>query len=133
MSFVFPLSNIFRLLSNTSSIKALENVITVLESVTSLKRQANNDTIINRDNVFCCSGLSINIIIYLNNAIPNYLFELYFQEEKLYGAYNNDSGTWNGIVADILNGKGDLGIDLTLSAQRCIHLGCSLGYLLEGI
>ena len=97
-----------------------------------LKRQVNNDTVINHDDLFCCSGLSIDIIIYLNNTIPNYLFELYFQEEKLHGAYNNDSGTWNGIVADILNGKGDLGIDLTLSVQRCRHLDCSLGYLLEG-
>ena len=97
-----------------------------------LKRQVNNDTVINHDDLFCCSGLSIDIIIYLNNTIPNYLFELYFQEEKLHGAYNNDSGTWNGIVSDILNGKGDLGIDLTLSVQRCRHLDCSLGYLLEG-
>lgn len=96
-----------------------------------LKRQANNDTVINRDDLFCCSGLSIDIMIYLNNTSP-YLFEFYFQEEKVYGAYDNDSGTWNGIVGDILSGKGDLGIDLTLSAQRCIHLDCSLGYLFEG-
>lgn len=102
-----------------------------------LKRQAINNTVINRDDRYCCSGLTIDVITYLDNHMSSkseesHEFELYFQEEQLYGVYNKENGTWNGIFADILSGKGDVGIDLSLTPQRCLVLDCSLGYFMSG-
>ncbi len=62
----------------------------------------------------------------------SYEFELYFQAEKLYGVYDNETGKWNGMIQDIISGKGDLGLDLSILPDRCSALDCSLGYLADG-
>lgn len=95
-----------------------------------LKRH-NNGSTINHQERFCCSGLTVDVITYLNDHMP-YSFELYFQEDKLYGVYDKDNGTWNGVLADILSGKGDFNVDLFLTPQRCIAFGCSQGYIWDG-
>ena len=62
----------------------------------------------------------------------SYEFELYFQAEKLYGVYVNETGKWNGGIQDIVSGKGDIGVDFTIRPGRCSALDCSLGYLFDG-
>ena len=63
----------------------------------------------------------------------SYEFELCFQAEKLFGVYNNETGKWNGMMQDIISGKGDIAIDLNTLPDRCRALDCSLGYLTDGL
>ena len=59
-------------------------------------------------------------------------FDLYFQAEKMYGVYDNKTGKWNGVIQDIISGKGDIAVDLGIRPDRCTALDCSLGYLFDG-
>ncbi|XP_028410037.1 glutamate receptor ionotropic, NMDA 3A-like isoform X2 [Dendronephthya gigantea] len=91
-----------------------------------------NSTVINYDELkYCCSGWTVDILIYLASKLP-YEFELYFQAEKLYGVFDNKTGLWNGVIKDILSGKGDISVELGLRPDRCKILDCSLGYLYDG-
>ena len=86
---------------------------------------------INYADKYCCSGWTIDVLIYLANKL-SYEFELYFQAEKLVGVYNNETGKWNGVIQDIISGKGDIAIGLSIFPDRCSALDCSLGYLVDG-
>lgn len=96
-----------------------------------LKRTPSNDTVIDYAERFCCSGLTIDVLAYLEDLI-SYQFELYFHEEQLYGVRDKINGTWNGILGDVMSGKGDVAADLFLNPERCTALDCSLGYLFTG-
>ena len=71
------------------------------------------------------------MLIYLTDKL-SCQFELYFQAEKLYGVYDKKTGKWNGIIQDIISGKGDISVELDLRPDRCAALDCSLGYLFDG-
>ena len=61
----------------------------------------------------------------------SYEFELYFQADELYGVYDNTTGKWNGVIQDIISGKGDIAVDVSIRPDRCLVLDCSLGYLVH--
>ena len=86
---------------------------------------------INYADKYFCSGWTVDILIYLTDQL-SYEFELYFQAEKLYGVYDNKTGTWNGVIQDIIGGQGDIAVDLGDRPDRCAALDCTLGYLFDG-
>ncbi len=87
---------------------------------------------INYADKYCCSGLVVDVLNYFTDKF-SHEFELYFQAENRFGAYDNETGKWNGEVQDIISGKGDIALDLTFSPERCSALDCSqLGYISDG-
>ena len=86
---------------------------------------------INYADKYCCSGWTVDILIYLTDKL-SYEFELYFQAEKLFGVYDDKTGTWNGVIQDLISGKADIAVDLTVRPDRCAVLDCSLGYISDG-
>ena len=86
---------------------------------------------INYSDKYCCSGWTVDILIYLTDKL-SYEFELYFQAEQAYGIYDDKTGAWNGVVQDLISGKADIAVDLTVRPDRCAVLDCSLGYISDG-
>lgn len=86
---------------------------------------------INHADKYCCSGWTVDILIRLSLQL-SCTFILYFQAEGIYGVYDNVTGSWNGVVQDLITGKGDIAVDLALVSNRCMVVDCSLGYLFDG-
>ncbi|XP_046843074.1 glutamate receptor ionotropic, NMDA 1-like [Xenia sp. Carnegie-2017] len=87
--------------------------------------------VINHADKYCCSGWTVDILIRLSLQL-SCTFILYFQAEGIYGVYDNVTGSWNGVVQDLITGKGDIAVDLALVSNRCMVVDCSLGYLFDG-
>jgi hypothetical protein len=86
--------------------------------------------VINYADKYCCSGWTVEILLYFSNKF-SYDFELYFQAENIFGVYDNKTGEWNGVIQDVITGKGDLGTYLSIRPDRCYVLDCS-SYLQDG-
>ncbi|XP_031334835.1 glutamate receptor ionotropic, kainate 2-like isoform X2 [Photinus pyralis] len=63
-------------------------------------------------------GFAIDLIRELSN-LEGFKYTFIRNEDDLNGSYNSTSGKWNGMIEDILSGRGDLAIgDLTITQDR---------------
>lgn len=65
----------------------------------------------------CCFGVSIDLLVMVQNEL-GFRSEIYFTPDGNYGDFNQDTQSWNGIVQEVLTGKADFGIDLSVTSLR---------------
>ena len=73
----------------------------------------------------CCFGFSIDLLKILESEL-RFVPEIYFIAN---GHFDEKTGTWNGIVHELVSGKGDLALDLFLSGERTKYIDFSFPYL----
>lgn len=77
---------------------------------------SNNDT--EELYVFCVSGLMIDLLGLIQNKI-SFSYELYLVSDGKYGAIDDVTGRWNGMIGEVLYGKADMALGtITINAQR---------------
>ena len=81
-----------------------------------------------RKSKLCCFGLSIDLLYILEREL-RFTPEIYFVADKQYGELNEETGQWNGIVNELISGRGDLAIDLALTGQRAQYVEFSFPYI----
>ena len=64
---------------------------------------------IDRYDVMCCQGLSINILQSLAHDL-NFAIELYIAADEKYGDYSVERGAWNGLVRDLETGAAHMAV-----------------------
>lgn len=80
----------------------------------------------------CCYGFVIDV---LGMVIGEYSFipELLFSLDGQYGVYDETNNTWNGVVSELLTGRGDASFDLYISSRRATVLEFTEPYMPSGI
>ena len=80
----------------------------------------------------CCYGFVIDV---LQMVIAEYPFipELLFSLDGQYGVYDEANDTWNGVVSELLNGRGDASFDLYISSRRATVVDFTEPYMPSGI
>lgn len=77
----------------------------------------------------CCIGYVIDILELLKKDLGIHV-ELYFVEDKYYGAYNSTTKTWNGMVNDLVQGKAEITLTtLTIKEIRSRAIDYSVPFL----
>ena len=68
--------------------------------------------------VFCVSGLMIDLLGLIQNAL-DFPYELYLVPDGRYGAIDDITGHWNGMIGEVLYGKADMALGtITINVQR---------------
>ena len=76
------------------------------------------DNITDDMDVFCVSGLMIDLLGLIQNAL-HFFYELYLVPDGKYGAIDDTTGRWNGMIGEVLYGKADMALGtVTINAQR---------------
>lgn len=81
---------------------------------------------------FCCYGFAIDVLNLIKEEV-GFDPELRFSKDGQYGVYDTQNGSWNGIVAELLRGDGDITLDLYVSARRSKVLDFTEPYAPSGI
>ncbi|KAJ7351081.1 hypothetical protein OS493_036895 [Desmophyllum pertusum] len=76
----------------------------------------------------CCFGFSIDLLRILEREL-GFIPEIYFADDGQYGTFDENTGKWSGIVNELVSGRGDLALDITLSEKRAKHIAFSFPYL----
>ena len=92
-------------------------------------RNENGDE--SKENEKCCYGFVIDSIKMMRDSM-NFIPELIFSEDGKYGV-PGENGSWDGIVNDLLTGKGDMSPDLFASSQRAEVIDFTEPYMPAGI
>lgn len=72
----------------------------------------------NQLHVFCVSGLMIDLLGLIQDKL-SFSYELYLVPDGKYGAIDDVTGLWNGMIGEVLYGKADMALGtITISAQR---------------
>lgn len=69
------------------------------------------------EGLLCCFGASIDFLKFLQRDL-GFDTEIYLTPDGQYGKLDPSKGKWTGIVNEIVSGKADLAIDLSVSMQR---------------
>lgn len=68
--------------------------------------------------VFCVSGLMIDLLSLIQNKL-GFNYELYLVPDGKYGAIDDATGRWNGMIGEVLYGHADMALgSITINAQR---------------
>lgn len=82
----------------------------------------------------CCYGFAIDVLKLVREEVSlGFDADLRFSDDGQYGVYNTVNDSWNGIVADLLEDKGDVTLDLYVSARRAKVLDFTEPYAPSGI
>ena len=65
----------------------------------------------------CCFGVSIDLLGMMQNEL-GFRSEIYFTPDGNYGDFDEETKAWNGIVQEVLSGKADFAIDISMNALR---------------
>ena len=76
----------------------------------------------------CCFGFSIDLLRTLEREL-GFVPEIYFVSDGQYGIVDKETGKWNGIVNELVSGRGDLALDLALTEKRTKDISYSFPYL----
>ena len=76
----------------------------------------------------CCFGFSIDVLNILAREL-GFVPEIYFVADGHYGNFDEKTGKWNGIVQELVSGRGDLALDLALSGKRAKYIEFSFPYV----
>lgn len=73
--------------------------------------------------LLCCFGASIDFLKFLQRDL-GFDTEIYLTPDEQYGKLNTVTGTWNGIMNEIISGKADLALDLSMNMDRAkvVHM-----------
>lgn len=80
----------------------------------------------------CCYGFVIDVVQMVANEVP-FKPELMFSLDGQYGVYDETNDTWNGVVAELLSGRGDASFDLYISSRRATVVDFTEPYMPSGI
>lgn len=90
-----------------------------------------NDTY--RTERICVAGLMIELLNLLQNDL-HFTFDIYIVKDSKYGGYNSTTGTWNGMIGDIVIGNADVALaTLTTTSTRYKVVDFSFPYGEVGI
>lgn len=68
--------------------------------------------------VFCVSGLMVDLLGLIQNNL-GFNYELYLVPDGKYGAVDDSTGRWNGMIGEVLYGHADMALgSITINAQR---------------
>lgn len=68
--------------------------------------------------VFCVSGLMIDLLGLIQNKL-GFSYELHLVPDGKYGAIDDATGRWNGMIGEVLYGHADLALgSITINSQR---------------
>ena len=68
--------------------------------------------------VFCVSGLMVDLLGLIQNKL-GFNYELYLVPDGKYGAIDDATGRWNGMIGEVLYGHADMALgSITINAQR---------------
>ena len=68
--------------------------------------------------VFCVSGLMVDLLSLIRNKL-SFNYELYLVPDGKYGAIDDSTGSWNGMIGEVLYGHADMALgSITINAQR---------------
>lgn len=82
----------------------------------------------------CCYGFAIDVLQLIREEVSlGFVADLRFSEDGQYGVYDTKNDSWNGIVSDLLRDKGDVTLDLYVSARRAKVLDFTEPYAPSGI
>ena len=65
----------------------------------------------------CCFGVSIDFLSMIQNEF-GFQSEIYFTPDGNYGDFDEDTQAWNGIVQEVISGKADFAIDISMNTLR---------------
>lgn len=85
-----------------------------------------------KDIVRCCYGFVVDVVQMVANEHP-FVPELIFSSDGQYGVYDEVNKTWNGVVSELLSGRGDASFDLYISSRRASVVEFSEPYMPSGI
>lgn len=80
----------------------------------------------------CCYGFVIDVLEVICNEmekVPKLLFSL----DGQYGIYDEANNSWNGVVSELLSGRGDISFDLYISSRRANVVDFTEPYMPSGI
>lgn len=71
---------------------------------------------------YCCSGIAVDILHKLSIDLK-FDFVLYFTATSDYGRFDDNNGTWSGVVGHVVDGIADVAIGaLTITTHRLQHM-----------
>ena len=78
---------------------------------------------------FCCRGFLINVLHWLERDL-NVRADVYLVKDGKFGAYDQQTGQWNGMVKDLIDGEADMALtSLTISESRAKVVDFSYPFL----
>ncbi|GAB1859040.1 Glutamate [NMDA] receptor subunit 3A [Camponotus japonicus] len=85
------------------------------------------------DTVMCCYGLSMDLLTVVAREL-GFRFDLYLAEDGLFGKRNGRSGTWNGVMGELVSGRAQLAFaPLSVSAHRAEVVDFTTPYYFSGV
>ncbi|KAH0947477.1 hypothetical protein HN011_012204 [Eciton burchellii] len=83
--------------------------------------------------IFCCYGLSIDLLGLVAREL-GFRFDLYLAEDGLFGRRNGRSGTWNGVMGELVSGQAQLAFAaLSVSTHRAQVVDFTTPYYFSGV
>ena len=67
--------------------------------------------------LLCCFGASIDFLKFLQKDL-GFDSEIYLMPDGQYGKFDLSRDKWSGVVNELISGKADLGLDLSVNMQR---------------
>ena len=80
----------------------------------------------------CCYGFVIDVLGLVGNQY-DFTPELLFTLDGKYGVYDRANDSWNGVVLELMNGRGDASFDLYISSRRATVVDFTEPYMPSGI
>ena len=65
----------------------------------------------------CCFGVSIDLLAMIQDEL-GFQSEIYFTPDGNYGDFDEETKSWNGIVQEVISGKADFAIDISMNTLR---------------
>ncbi|XP_047343769.1 uncharacterized protein LOC124946711 isoform X1 [Vespa velutina] len=83
--------------------------------------------------IMCCYGLSIDLMSLVAREL-GFRFDLYVAQDGLFGKRNGRSGTWNGIMGELVSGRAQLAFAaMSVSAHRAEAVDFTTPYFFSGV
>ncbi|XP_078043085.1 uncharacterized protein LOC144473254 isoform X1 [Augochlora pura] len=83
--------------------------------------------------VMCCYGLTIDLMSLVSREL-GFRYDLYVVKDGLFGKRNGRSGTWNGIMGELVTGRAQLAFaPLSVSAHRAKVVDFTTPYYFSGV
>ena len=81
----------------------------------------------------CCYGFVIDVVGLVMTKLYDYKAELHFTLDGQYGVFNQENNSWDGVVSELLEERGDASFDLYISSRRSTVLDFTEPYVPSGI
>ncbi|XP_076397080.1 uncharacterized protein LOC100880472 isoform X2 [Megachile rotundata] len=83
--------------------------------------------------LMCCYGLSMDLLSLVSREL-GFRYDLYLVKDGLFGKRNGSSGTWNGIMGELVSSRAQLAFaPLSVSARRAEVVDFTTPYFFSGV